>query len=275
MIPQLRPYQAEAGRAVLESVLHRRGLTFTVEITRQGGKNELSAQLEVLLLTRHMLRGGTGVKASPTFSPQTLNSMLRLRERLNDAGYGGVWRPEHGHLIRLGRARFAFFSADKASNVVGATASILLEIDEAQDVDCDKFDRDFRPMGAATNVTTVLYGTTWDETTLLEEVKQRNLESERRDGIRRHFRYDWQEVARYNPEYGRYVESERERLGEQHPLFQTQYALQPLMGGGGLLNARQLALLDGTHPRQQTPVSSPSTLLRTGFGDRTNGEGLR
>ena len=46
----LRPYQVEIGRAVMDSVLNERGLTFTVEIARQGGKNELSAQMEVLLL---------------------------------------------------------------------------------------------------------------------------------------------------------------------------------------------------------------------------------
>jgi len=53
--------------------------------------------------------------------------------------------------------------------------------------------------GATTNCTCVHYGTTWDDTTLLEEVKQANLELERRDGIKRHFRFDWQDVAKYNP----------------------------------------------------------------------------
>ncbi|MEK7777833.1 MAG: hypothetical protein AAB303_04335, partial [Chloroflexota bacterium] len=66
----LRPYQVEVGRAVLRSVLERRGLTFTVEVARQGGKNELSAQLEVLLLTLFMAHGGNLVKAAPTYVPQ-------------------------------------------------------------------------------------------------------------------------------------------------------------------------------------------------------------
>ncbi len=79
--------------------------------------------------------------------------------------------------------------------MVGNTAHILLEIDESQDVSKEKYTKEFKPMGATTNVTTVHYGTTWDDATLLEEVKQTNLELERRDGIRRHFRYDWEEVA--------------------------------------------------------------------------------
>ena len=42
-MPELRRYQLEIARAVFGSVLLRRGLTFTVEIARQGGKNEVSA----------------------------------------------------------------------------------------------------------------------------------------------------------------------------------------------------------------------------------------
>ena len=246
---RLRPYQTAVGRAILDSVLNHGGLTFSVEMARQGGKNELSAQLEVLLLTLFMGKGGNLVKCSPTFKPQTVTSMMRLKERLNDAGYSGFWVAELGYMVRLGRARQIFFSADDSSHVVGATAHILLEVDESQDVSKEKYSKEFRPMGSATNVTTVHYGTTWDDATLLEEVKQTNLELERRDGIRRHFRYDWQEIAKYNPDYRRYVEGEKQRLGEGHPLFQTQYALHPIRGGGGFLSLQQRAQLQGDHPR--------------------------
>ncbi len=51
VINQLRPYQREVAVAILDSVFGKKGLTFSVEIARQGGKNELSAQLELLLLT--------------------------------------------------------------------------------------------------------------------------------------------------------------------------------------------------------------------------------
>ncbi len=134
---------------------------------------------------------------------------------------------------------------------MGNTAHLLLEVDEAQDVNKEKYSKEFKPMGATTNVTTVHYGTTWDETTLLEEVKQANLELERRDGVRRHFRYDWEEVARYNPAYRAYVEAERERLGEDHPLFLTQYRLLPLRGGGGLFSRGQLSQMRGEHGRRR------------------------
>jgi hypothetical protein len=134
--------------------------------------------------------------------------------------------------------------------VVGNTAHILLEIDESQDVSKEKYTKEFKPMGATTNATTVHYGTTWDDSTLLEEVKQTNLELERRDGVKRHFRYAWQEIAKYNVDYLAYVEAERERLGENHPLFLTQYRLLPIHGGGGFLSRQQLAQLKGEHSRK-------------------------
>ena len=256
LINRLRPYQREVALAILNSVFGRKGLTFSVEIARQGGKNELSAQLELLLLTLYMAEPQNLVKCSPTFKPQTVISMMRLKDRLNDAGFSGIWVAELGYIIRLGNARAVFLSADESANVVGNTAHILLEIDESQDVSKEKYTKEFKPMGATTNVTTVHYGTTWDDSTLLEEVKQTNYELERRDGVKRHFRYDWQEVAKYNPDYLAYVEAERERLGENHPLFLTQYCLLPIHGGGGYLSPQQRAQLQGEHVRRHQPDRS-------------------
>jgi len=256
LINRLRPYQREVALAILNSVFGRKGLTFSVEIARQGGKNELSAQLELLLLTLYMAEPQNLVKCSPTFKPQTVISMMRLKDRLNDTGFNGIWVAELGYIIRLGNARAIFLSADVSANVVGNTAHILLEIDESQDVSKEKYTKEFKPMGATTNVTTVHYGTTWDDSTLLEEVKQTNYELERRDGVKRHFRYDWQEVAKYNPDYLAYVEAERERLGENHPLFLTQYCLLPIHGGGGYLSPQQRAQLQGEHIRRHQPDRS-------------------
>jgi hypothetical protein len=252
-MPALRPYQIEPLRAILRSVRERAGRTFTVMMSRQAGKNELSAQIEVAILALAARRGGDGIKASPTFRPQTLNSMERLKRRLNDAGFSGFWTGENGYAVRLGNARMLFFSASPGANVVGATAGLLLEIDEAQDVAADKYARDFRPMGATSNVTTVLYGTAWDDSTLLETTKQQNLELERRDGVRRHFEYDWQTVAAFNPDYRRYVEGELERLGADHPLFRTQYALRTIAGEGRAFPPATLAAIAGDHPRELGP----------------------
>jgi len=136
--------------------------------------------------------------------------------------------------------------------------------------------KDFKPMGATTNATTVHYGTTWDDSTLLEEIKQTNCELERKDGIKRCFRYDWQEVAKYNPDYLAYVERERERLGENHPLFLTQYCLMPIRGGGGFLSPQQRAQLQGEHTRKHQP--EPKKVYVAGIdlaGEAEEEEGAR
>ncbi len=254
---RLRPYQCLPGRAIVDSALNRRGLSFTVVMARQAGKNELSAHVELFLLAKNARRSLDGVKCAPTFDPQARISLRRLWRRIAEAGLEPLAVCEDGHVVRLGRARQLFLSAEPAANVVGHTASLLLEVDEAQDVEREKFDREFRPMAAPTNATTVYYGTPWDDTTLLEQAVQSNLEQERRDGIRRHFRFDWTAVAELNPDYGRYVEGERARLGENHPLFLTQYALKTI-SGGRLFRAGQRAQLQGSHPRQSVAARGES-----------------
>jgi hypothetical protein len=268
----------EVGNAIVESIAYNKGLTFTVEIARQGGKNELSAQIETTLLAVFHEESKNLVKCSPTYKPQTLNSMIRLKENLNLEGAAKKWQNENGYIIRLGNARAIFLSADKSASVVGHTAHLLLEVDEAQDVDEEKYLKEFRPMGSTTNVTTVLYGTTWNDSSLLEIMKQINLELERKDGIRRHFQYDWEEVGKYNKEYLDFVENEMDRYGKDHPLIRTQYRLLPILGGGGFLNAGQKAQLQGTHTRLRHPSelqTQNSKLYIAGIdlaGESENGE---
>src|SRR3990172_11884379 len=138
----LRPYQAQAGRAIVDSALNGRGLAFTVVMARQAGKNELSAQIELFLLMKHARLPLDGIKCAPTFEPQGRISLRRLWSRLLQEGIDPLAAREDGHAVRLGRARQLFLSAEPSANVVGHTAGLLLEVDEAQDVDREKFDRE-------------------------------------------------------------------------------------------------------------------------------------
>ena len=250
----LRPYQAEAARAIVGSVFQRRGDSISVMVSRQGGKNELSAHLECYLLNLFQRAGGNIVKCAPTFKPQIVNSKQRLEGLLQNPWNRGKWASEWSYITRLGQARVMFFSADASASVVGATAHIALEFDEAQDISLDKHDKDFMPMGASTNCTRVYYGTAWDDHSLLERQKQANLEAERRDGVKRHFEYPWWVVAECNPLYGRYVEAEKARLGESHPMFRTQYKLETIGGTAKFFSAQQRALMVGKHQRVHRPI---------------------
>lgn len=106
----LRPYQLEAGEAIVRSVLRKEGKTFTILMARQSGKNELAAQVEAYLLHVFVRRGGQIVKAAPSYHPQIVNSVIRLQEVLSTPYSSGRWLARHGHSIELGSARVMFFS---------------------------------------------------------------------------------------------------------------------------------------------------------------------
>jgi hypothetical protein len=250
---ELRPYQREIIQAAINSVGDEAGFCFSVEIARQGGKNELSAWLETCVLAAYFRSPVNIIKCAPTLQPQAMISLRRLCGCLDNAGYGGHYTVEAGHIVKLGNARVIFLSAEESANVVGNTAHLLLEVDEAQDVSIEKFDRDFRPMAATRNATTVLYGTPWRDGNLLDITKQQNLDLERGDGVKRHFRHDWEDVAAFNPDYRAYVEGERARLGENHPTFRSQYALLNASDGGGFFSEEQLIRMMGDFPRHRSP----------------------
>ena len=251
-LPVLRPYQTEIARAILGRVASRAGGSISVEVARQGGKNETSAQVELLILVAHASAGGTLIKCAPTFHPQAQISLDRLESRAYVAGLG---RAVHrtGATVRCGRALAHFLSAERGANVVGHTADLLLEVDEAQDVDPEKFDRDFRPMAAASDAPVVYYGTPWGSHSLLAQARAHHITLERRGGARRHFRVDWEQVAACHPPYRRYVEAERERLGERHPLFRTQYLLEEVVDAGRLFDVATLAQIEGDYDRLSGP----------------------
>ena len=251
LLPVLRGYQVEVARAVARAVSEAAGagggVTFTVVLPRQAGKNEVSAQLEAFLLYRYQRAGGAIVKAAPTFRPQLVTSALRLERMLAGRLTAGRWRRHQGHIYELGRASCRLLSAQPSAQIVGATASLLLEGDEAQDLDIEKWDRELVPMAATSNAPRVLYGTPWTDDTLLARQVALNLELERRDGVRRHFEVGWETVAEAVPAYRRHVEGEIARLGASHPIVRTQYLLQTMARGDRLLSEEHLRRLQGEH----------------------------
>lgn len=256
----LRAYQAPIAHAILDSILRGRGLSLAVMLSRQSGKNEVSAQVEAFMLNLHRARGGSIIKAAPTYRPQALTSLQRLETMCSHLPGRKAVR-DGSNALRLGRARAAFYSAGEEAHVVGATADILLEGDEAQDVAADKWQKDFRPMAASSNATSVLWGTAWTSDTLLAASIAQLRALEASDGIRRVFTVTWQEVAAEVPAYGRYVRAEIARLGASHPLIRTQYLLQELEGGGGMFPPATQVLMRGSHPRRHAPDQSGEYLL--------------
>jgi hypothetical protein len=252
---KLRRYQRGAAEAILQSIRSKRGDALVVMFPRQSGKNELQAQLEAYLLACLNHLNAEIVKISPTFRPQTLNAMRRLERVLKTNGVIQQigWVKESGSVYRVGKARIIFLSGAASSNIVGATASTLLEVDEAQDVDAAKYDKDVSPMAASTNATRVFWGTAWTSQTLLARELRASLAAQEKDGIRRVWRMTAEDVGAEVAAYKSFVADQVARLGRNHPLVMTQFFSEEIDAQGGMFPPARRALMQGSHAAQNRP----------------------
>ena len=254
---RLRPYQAPVAQAIIESVSKKLGLSIVVMFPRQSGKNELQAQIEAYLLKVCSHTQVELVKVSPTWRPQSINAMRRLQRVLaHNCATADAWQKEAGYILRVGAARITFLSGAPESNIVGATANLLLEVDEAQDVQLSKYDGEIAPMAASSNATRVFWGTAWTSNTLLARELRLAQAAEQRDGRRRVFIQNAEEVAKVVPAYGVFVAEQVSRLGRNHPLVKTQYFSEEIDGEGGMFDLARQALMQGNHPTLPAPDPS-------------------
>jgi len=252
---KLRKYQETVARAVVNSAANRLGLSFVVIFPRQSGKNEVQAQIQAYLLILFSENGQEMVQISPTWRPQTENAMYRLESLLNkNRIVKDRWSKHFGHVYQVGQARINFLSGSPTSNIVGATANLLLSIDEAQDIQVDKFDKEIAPMAASTNATRVFWGTAWTSNTLLAREEKAALALQEQDGIRRVWRLTCDHVAKEVPPYAKFVADQVAKLGRSHPMVRTQYYSEDIDAEGGLFPPERLALLYGSHPPQLQPT---------------------
>lgn len=253
---KMRFYQALVAAAVIKSILNNQGLTIVLVISRQGGKDELLANLVTYLLKLFSHREVGIVYANPTYKPQTIRAIMRVENRLStNLITRAIWKKRSDFMRLVGKAWVSFLSGDKKANVVGDTASLLLIVNEAQDITPAKYDKDFEPMAASTNATKLIVGTEWTNNTLLAREEDAARELEKKDGIRRVFIFPSTEVRKVVPEYGKFVDSVVKKLGRQHPLVKTQYFCERIDAVAGMFTARRLALMLGDKDPQDKPIA--------------------
>jgi len=279
---ELRPYQNIAIQAVVTSVQKKRGMSFVWIFPRQSGKDEALAILVQYLLTRFENHGGEMVFFNPTFKPQTETSMRRLETRLQaNILTLGKWKRRSGYVFEINNAFCTYLSADPTAHVVSATANRLLVVNEAQDVGILKYDKDIDPMAASTHATKLFAGTRWTGNTLLEREYSLALGAEKKDGIRRVFFFNADDIRKAVPEYGISVDEAIARLGRQHPLVKTQFFCEKIDAQAGMFPEGRQALMKGSHTARTEPeagktyaflidVAGQDEAQRQGMG----GEGL-
>lgn len=272
---RLRSYQQGVFESVLDSIMRKKGYSLVVMFPRQSGKNELQAHLEVYLLTILARYTVDIIKISPTLKPQALTCMRRFEQvARRNLLVSSIWKKEGGNTYRVEGARITFLSAAPGSNIVGATASGLLEVDEAQQVSIEKFDRDIAPMSASTCATHVFWGTAWTSATLLARELRAAEEAEKKDGVRRVFRLTAEDVMAELAAYRKHVEEKVARFGRTHPMVRTQYFSEEVDGEGGMFPAERLGRMSSNKRAGDAPAPTITALLLDVAGEDEGARGI-
>lgn len=277
----LRSYQAEALRSIYDAAAAGRGGRFAVTFPRQSGKNETQAQLEAALMAANLSKGGHIIKIIPTEKNQGKISTERLAAVLMD-GESGINQKKDE--ISYGSAKLRCLSASPNAAIVGATADILLEVDEAQMVTSEKYDREAAPMAAASNAVQVFWGTAWDDQTLLARESRLAEKDEESDNRKHIFKTTAAEVGKEVPAYGMFVSGQIAQLGREHPAIRTQFFCEEISELTAMFTGERIERMKGAHEPLYSPEpdhcyvflidvagsdeTTPSSRRANGFDDR-------
>jgi hypothetical protein len=175
----------EFGRSVIDSVVNRKGLSFSIAVSDESEIASISGRLEKFLLLLSAASGGTLARVAPRFSDDTLPALASLTREL-PAG----WKAEGERTIRYGRARQVFVSVDRPLQSSGAESrpDRLLEAVSAHRVNSDWFQTRVQPrIKDQSELTVAYYGVATGDDSLFSQVTENHLQMESLGEERRHF----------------------------------------------------------------------------------------
>jgi len=248
----LYPFQLEAVQTIEDHLERHDGKTCVVMSSRQTMKNHVSAFCQLRHLMIRRARGGSWIQFAPTYRPQIVNSKDRLKTFIAlDPIIGKHLKPRwrEGFICQSGQAQIAFLSADKRANVVGATADHCVSIDEAHTVEEGKYEEEIAPMSGWENAGRIMWGVGSARGTLLHKYHEHNTEKNPKLVLK----YPWWKWAEVRPKYADHVKERIDQLGEDHPIFLTQYALKFVDAKGNFFSDAQIRdMQDSDFQRQRT-----------------------
>jgi hypothetical protein len=275
-------YQLEVADQIIYSAINGLGWYLVVMISRQAGKNEISAFVQHYLLLYGYYYGKrvSGVKFAPVHKPQVQASIDRLEgaDTPDSGGLAGCvitkkrFTKSDGYKYHIGKPRdtnkWAFLSINPSANVASQTAFTLLEGDEAQDIDANKWERDAQPMGAFNNATTVLYGVAWTKDTFIYQGLNQAYEMEARLEAKLGYRPKLvfmidadRVIASGNVNYKIFYDNLVARLGPNHIAVLTQFRLKFVDTIGKMLDAEQLARIYANDYRTRVGPASTGVYI--------------
>ena len=185
----------EFSRAVLDSIVGKRGETLSISVRSDAEAIDISTRLELLLMTVGMGAGSVSARVAPSFMDHTYPAMRSLTQALDKAGFSGMWTAIGARNIRLMKSCQMFVSVDAPSttSIPGQPnrPDTLLEVVSADQIPTDWFRTRVAPRSSTKGLTTVYYSSSRrppdGRESLFDRVRRSNLTKEWRDGIRRHF----------------------------------------------------------------------------------------
>lgn len=264
------PYQEQISKRIIYSVLDNDGEELSALQSRQSGKSEVISTtcggLAIILpILANMPMFADDERLKPfkngiligVFAPamhQAQISFSRMKQRMtsksaievmDDPGILVDFDTNNGQNIALTNGSIiTCMSASEGSNIEGKSYHIII-IDEAQDVGNFKYLKSISPMGAFYNATKILIGTPSTSKGFFYDAIDRN-KLDYVNGTKKrklHFEYDYKTVMKYNEKYGKYIEGEKRRLGEDSDEFQMAYNLKWILERGMFVTDDQLQKL--------------------------------
>ena len=244
----LHPYQTPFARRIIESVLINDGEELSAQASRQSGKSEVVADTVVTLMVllprlaklypdllgRFSEGIWVGLFAPVEGQVETLFSRVmtrltseRAQEIMGDpeiddeaSRAGGVVKT-----IRLKKSGslVSMMTANPKAKIESRTFHLII-LDEAQGSADQIVAKSLGPMLAYNAGTLVKTGTPATKKNNFYQTIQRNKRRQTgRSSRQNHFQWDWKEVAKVNPDYGKFVKKEMLRIGEDSDEFQMSY----------------------------------------------------
>jgi hypothetical protein len=255
----LHPYQKPLARRIIESVIINDGEEITALAARQSGKSEtiantVAALMVILpklakiypdLLGKFSDGLWVGMFAPIQSQAETLFSRVVTRltsesalEILNDTEIDDSLGKNAGVVrnIKLKNSgSIAMMMTANPRAKIESKSFHLMIIDECQEADDFVVAKSISPMGAYYNATMVKTGTPTTSKNNFYRAIQLNKRRQSRPGKKtrqNHFQWDWRDVAKFNPNYEKFIKKEMLRIGEDSDEFQMSYNCKWLLERG-------------------------------------------
>jgi Terminase RNaseH-like domain len=267
----LHPYQKPLARRIIESVIINDGEEITALAARQSGKSETIANTVVTLMV---------------LLPRLAKMYPELLGKFKDGIWVGMFAPVEGQVETLfGRAVNRLTSEraleilndteidDSVGKVAGVTRQIklknsgstltmmtanprakiesksfhLIVIDECQEADDFVVSKSISPMLAYYSGTMVKTGTpTTRKNNFYKSIQLNKRRQTGRSSRQNHFEWDWRDVAKVQPNYGKFIKREVLRIGEDSDEFQMSYSCKWLLDRGMFVTSNLMDELQDT-----------------------------